>query len=87
MLELYQSEGCPHSTTVRETASELGLSYVVHNPRLPGDAGGDVTNEQTHEELTAIGSEDQIPFLVDHARGKTLYDSEAIVEYLVEHYG
>ncbi|MFW5905931.1 MAG: glutaredoxin domain-containing protein, partial [archaeon] len=47
MLKLYQSEGCPYCKKVRETVSELGVSYVIHNPRLPGDEGGDVTNEET----------------------------------------
>jgi glutathione S-transferase len=85
MLELYQSEGCPYSGTVRERLSELGISYVAHNPRLPGDAGGDVTNEVTHEELRA-GGEDQIPYLVDTERRVTMYGSEDIVDYLDEHY-
>ena len=85
MLELYQSEGCPHCAKVRETLSELGISYVSHNPRLPGDVGGDVTNNITHDELTA-GGEDQIPYLVDSNRGVTMYESDDIVEYLKEHY-
>ncbi|PSQ46981.1 glutaredoxin [Halobacteriales archaeon SW_7_65_23] len=85
MLELYQSEGCPYSSTVREKLSELGVSYVIHNPRLPGDEGGDVTNEVTHEQLTARG-EDQIPYLVDTDRQVTMHDSEDIVEYLEIHY-
>ncbi|MFB6151332.1 MAG: glutathione S-transferase N-terminal domain-containing protein [Haloarculaceae archaeon] len=85
MLELYQSEGCPYCAKVREKLSELGVSYVAHNPRLPGDEGGDVTNEVTHEELTAAG-EDQIPYLVDTERGVTMYESDDIVEYLERHY-
>jgi len=85
MLELYQSEGCPHSAKVREKLSELGVSYVAHNPRLPGDDGGDVTNELTHDELTAAG-DDQIPYLVDTDRGVTMHESDDIVEYLDEHY-
>jgi len=85
MLELYQSETCPYSSTVRETLSELGESFVAHNPRLPGDEGGDVTNEQTYDELTALG-EDAIPLLVDHRRGETVQDTEEIVAYLEEHY-
>lgn len=86
MLELYQSETCPHSTAVRERMSEMGLSYVIHNPRLPNDEGGDVTNEQTRDELEAIGGEDQIPFLVDHGRGETVYESDDVVAYLEDHY-
>jgi glutathione S-transferase len=85
MLELYQSEGCPHSAKVRDKLSALGLSYVAHNPRLPGDAGGDVTNERTYEELQAGGA-DQIPYLVDTDREAALYETEDIVEYLEEHY-
>ncbi|MGB9964712.1 glutathione S-transferase N-terminal domain-containing protein [Halobacterium sp. CBA1126] len=85
MLELYQSEGCPHCAKVREKLSELGVSYVVHNPRLPGGEGGDVTNERTYEELTN-GGEDQIPYLVDTAREEALYESDDIVDYLDEHY-
>ena len=85
MLELYQSEGCPYSQKAREKLSALGVSYVAHNPRLPGDEGGDVTNEQTHSVLTAIG-EDEIPFLVDTDRRETVSDADDIVEYLDEHY-
>ncbi|WP_255150700.1 glutathione S-transferase N-terminal domain-containing protein [Halorarius halobius] len=86
MLELYQSEDCPYSEQVRRTLSELGVSYVVHNPRLPGSEGGDVTNESTHEELEAIGGEDQIPFLVDHATDERRYEADAIVAYLEDRY-
>ena len=87
MLELYQAEGCPYSKRVRETLTELGVSYVIHNPRLPGGQGGDVLNEQVHDEMVAVGGEDSIPFLVDHARGETRYESADIVDYLEEHYG
>ena len=83
MLELYQAEGCPYSQTVREALTDLGVSYVAHNPRLHG---GEVRNEQTHEELTEFGGQDQIPFLVDHQRGITMYESDDIVDYLREHY-
>lgn len=85
MLELYQSEGCPHSANVREKLSELGVSYVIHNPRLPGGEGGDVTNEITYDELTASG-DDQIPYLVDTGRGVTMSESDDIIDYLEDHY-
>lgn len=86
MLELYQAESCPHSANVREKLTELGISYICHTPRLPGDEGGDVLNQQTHDELQAIGGQDQIPFLVDHQHGKTLYDEDTIIDHLEEHY-
>ncbi|MFC6725936.1 glutathione S-transferase N-terminal domain-containing protein [Halobium palmae] len=87
MLELYQAESCPHSKEVREAMTELGLSYVVHNPRLPGDEGGDVLNQQVLDELKAVGGEDQIPLLVDHTRGEHHYGSDEIIEYVENHYG
>lgn len=83
MLELYQAEGCPYSEKARDKLTELGISYVTHNPRTHD---GETRNEQTHDELLAIGGEDQIPFLVDHQRGETLYESDEIVAYLEEQY-
>lgn len=83
MLELYQAEGCGYSRTVRETLTDLGVSYVVHNPRT---ARGEVRNEQTHDQLLELGGEDQIPFLVDHRSGVAMYESDDIVAYLEERY-
>lgn len=87
MLELYQAESCPHSTEVRETLTDLGVSYVAHNPRLPGDEGGDVLNERVYRMMTDVGGEDQIPLLVDTDRQESLYGSEDIVAHLEDHYG
>jgi len=83
MLELYQAEGCGYSAKVREMLTELGVTYVIHNPR---SAAGETRNEQTHDQLRTLGGQDQIPFLVDHERDVTMYESEDIVEYLQEHY-
>lgn len=84
MLELYQAESCPYCQNVREKMTDLGLSYVIHNPRL---ASGEQRNTQTHSELIELGGEDQIPYLIDNQRGQALYESDDIVEYLEEHYG
>jgi glutathione S-transferase len=59
------------------------VSYTVYNPRL---ASGEVRNEQTHDELTELGGQDQIPYLVDTDRQEALYESDDIVDYLEEHY-
>ncbi len=84
MLELYQAEGCPYCQKVRKTLTELGVSYVVHNPRLA--TPGETRNEQTQRELREIGGTDQLPFLVDQSRGESLYESDDIVEYVERHY-
>lgn len=83
MLELYQAEGCGYSAQVREALTDLGLSYVSHNPR---SAAGEIRNEQTHDQLRSLGGNVQIPFLVDHQRGVTIYESDDIVAHLEEHY-
>ena len=84
MLELFQAEDCPYCQTVRTTLTELGVSYVIHNPRTA--TKDDTRNAQTQAELVALGGKDQLPFLVDHTRGATLYESGDIVEYLEQHY-
>jgi len=86
MLELYQAEACPYSADVRETLTDLGVSYVIHNPRRPGSEGGDVLNEQAKRRMTQLGGEDSIPFLVDTDREESHYESEAIIDYLERHY-
>lgn len=83
MLELYQAEDCPYSEKARQKLSELGVSYVIHNPRTHD---GEQLNEQTHDQLLALGGEDEIPFLVDHQREETVDDSDDIVEHLEAHY-
>ena len=86
MLELYQAESCPHSADVREKLTELGVSYVAHNPRRPG-SDAEVCNEWVHQAMIDLGGEDAIPFLVDTDREESLYESDEIVDYLDEHYG
>ena len=83
MLELFQAEDCGYSQKVRENLTDLGVSYVIHNPRT---AAGETRNEQIHTELQTLGGKDQIPFLVDHQRGVTMYESDNIIDYLETHY-
>ena len=74
---------------MREGAREVDRSRrLVRRPQptAAGDEGGDVRNDQTYRELTALGGEDQIPYLVDTEREETLYESDDIVDYLDEQY-
>lgn len=86
MLELYQFETCPYCVKVREKLSELGISYVIHNPRLGNSNDHEVTNEHTYSELVEHGGIDQVPYLVDTQRETSLYESDDIVDYLETHY-
>ena len=84
MLELYQAEDCPYCESVREKLMDRGVSYVIHNPRTVDRS---TRNQQTLDEMEALGGDDQIPFLVDHQHGVHLYESEDINDHLEEHYG
>lgn len=86
MFELYQSEECPSCAEVRKRLTELGISYVIHNPRLPRTKDYETKNEVMHAHLRKLAGEDRIPFLVDTAREETLLGPNAILEYLEETY-
>lgn len=80
-LELYQFEGCPYCSKVRQKMTDLGLSFTAHNPRQ---------NEARMEELLELGGQDQVPFLVvrgdDGEVVESLYESDDIVDYLEENF-
>lgn len=77
MLEIYQKESCPHSAKVRTRLSELGVSWVAHSAEH---------GTKSAEVLEKIGGSYQVPFLVDAERGVMMHESDAIIEYLDEHY-
>lgn len=77
MLELYQKESCPYSGKVRARLSELGMSWVAHSTE---------EGSRSSEVLEKLSGSHQVPFLVDAERGVMMAESDAIVEYLNEHY-
>lgn len=77
MLELYQKESCPYCRKVRARLSELGLSWVAHSNEEGSRSSG---------VLEKLSDSHQVPFLVDAERGVMMSESDAIIEYLNEHY-
>ena len=77
VLELYQKESCPYSRKVRARLSELGMSWVAHSTE---------EGSRSSEVLEKLSGSHQVPFLVDAERGVMMAESDAIVEYLNEHY-
>lgn len=77
-LRLYDFEACPFCRKVREAISELDLEVLI----VPCPRGG-----RHRAELEQLGGKVQVPFLVDPNTGTQLYDSRAIVRYLVGTYG
>lgn len=78
-IELYQSESCSVSHSVRNRLSLLGLDFVAHS--VPDH------NDLKHRQLVQAGGKDQIPFLIDHRSGVKLYEGDAILAYLDKEYG
>lgn len=77
MLTLYYKPTCPYCQHVLGEAESMGLHFKLK----------DVSSDDVlMDELQALGGKQQVPFLIDAQRGEKLYESEAIVAYLVEHY-
>ncbi len=76
MLELYQTEWCPHSAKVRQRLTELGLSYVARP--VPAE-------RVDREELRRKTGTDAIPTLVLED-GTAISEEEQIIAWLDEHH-
>lgn len=81
-LELYQFEGCPYCSKVRQKLTELGLSFTAHNPRQ---------NPDRMDDLMELGGQDQVPFLVARDENgevvESMYESDDINEWLDNQFG
>ena len=74
-LELWQTEWCPASHTVRQRMTELGLTYIIRQVPVERDA---------RTELRVATGASEIPALI--ARGEALRGEQAILAYLEEQY-
>jgi glutathione S-transferase len=79
LLELYEFEACPYCRLVREALTELDLDAKI----LPCPRGG----RRFRPRVMALGGVTQFPYLVDPNTGRSLYESDAIIEYLYSTYG
>jgi glutathione S-transferase len=79
LLELYEFEGCPFCRKVREALTTFDLDALVH----PCPKNG----ARFRPEVERRGGKAQFPWLVDPNTGEALYESDAIIRYLADHYG
>ncbi len=77
MLKLYVRTGCPYCAVALSKLHDLSLPYEEKN----------IANPAIAAELAARGGIQQVPYLVDEARGVEMYESADIAAYLDEHYG
>lgn len=81
-LELYEFETCPFCRKVREALTMLDLEVVIR----PAPHGG----ERFRPEAIARGGKSQFPLLCDPnlpEAEQLIYESDAIVAHLYQHYG
>lgn len=77
MLELYQFEGCPYCSKVRQKMTDLQLDFVAHQVEPNGE----------RSKVKEISGQTGVPVLVDPNNDVTMPESDDIVDYLEEHYG
>jgi glutathione S-transferase len=78
-LKLYEFEACPYCRLVREALTELDLDVLVY----PTPHGG----KRFRPKVAELGGKQQFPFLVDPNTGESMYESDAIIDYLYRRYG
>ena len=76
-LTLYVKTGCPYCAKVLAAGEELGLTFNLKNVADPG----------VIEELIAQGGKKQEPYLIDDDAGVSMYEADAIVDYLHQKFG
>ena len=79
LLELYEFEACPYCRLVREALTELDLDAKI----FPCPRGG----RRFRPRVMTLGGLTQFPYLVDPNTGRSLYESDAIIDYLYSTYG
>jgi glutathione S-transferase len=77
-LKLYEFEACPYCRLVREALTELDLDALIY----PAPHGG----KRFRPQVAELGGKQQFPFLVDPNTGESMYESDAIIDYLYRRY-
>jgi len=76
MLEVYQFEGCPFCSKVRQKMTDLGIDFIAR-----------AVDPDNRERVEEVSGQTNVPVLVDPNTDTVMTESDDIVEYLEEHYG
>lgn len=76
MLELYQFEGCPYCSKVRQKFTDLGIDFVART-----------VDPHDRSRVEEVSGQTGVPVLKDLNTDTVMPESDDIVEYLEEHYG
>lgn len=77
MLELYQFEGCPFCSKVRQKLNDLQIDFIARQVEPNGE----------REKVEEVSGQTGVPVLVDPNTDTVMPESDDIVDYLEEHYG
>lgn len=77
ILELYQFEGCPFCSKVRQKMTELQLDFIARQVEPNGE----------RENVKEVSGQTGVPVLVDPNEDVVMPESDDIVDYLEQHYG
>lgn len=78
-IEIYEFEGCPFCRKVREIVSILDIDVLFYPCPKDGPNFRPKANQ--------MGGKKQFPYMVDPNTDVAMYESDAIIKYLVEKYG
>ena len=76
MLEVYQFEGCPFCSKVRQKLTDLQIDFIARQ-----------VDSSDRSRVEEVSGQTNVPVLVDPNTDTVMPESDDIVEYLEEHYG
>lgn len=76
MLEVYQFEGCPYCSKVRQKLTDLGIDFIARQ-----------VDHDDRSRVEEVSGQTNVPVLKDPNTDTVMPESDDIVEYLEEHYG
>jgi glutathione S-transferase len=76
LLEVYQFEGCPFCSKVRQKMTDLGLDFIARQ-----------VDPNDRSRVEEVSGQTNVPVLVDTNTDTTMPESDDIVDYLDEKYG
>lgn len=76
MINLYELSTCPYCKKVLEFLDENSIPYELK----------DINEQENFDKMMKLGGKRQVPFIHDTTASKTMYESDAIINYLKKNY-
>lgn len=76
MLEVYQFEGCPYCSKVRQKLTDLGIDFIARQ-----------VDPNDRSRVEEVSGQTNVPVLKDPNTDTVMPESDDIVDYLEENYG